>query len=135
MKRVHCKKDHNWLETCLEQINTNGFATVEGVLEPSFLKTTREKMYDVQEKILKEVGADKLDAANEVDVVRLMMKLDPFCIRYLEIPEMLALIDQTVSNTAVMHLQNGFILPSFPTEKTPDTFQYNFHWDFPRHMK
>jgi ectoine hydroxylase-related dioxygenase (phytanoyl-CoA dioxygenase family) len=31
-----------------------------------------------------------------------------------------------------MHLQNGFILPSFPKTQTPTVFQNRFHMDFPR---
>lgn len=37
-----------------------------------------------------------------------------------------------LSETAILHLQNGFILPSFPPFSTPDVFQNAFHQDFPR---
>src|SRR5262249_42155118 len=41
--------------------------------------------------------------------------------------------DETVSETAVLHLQNGFILP--PQEDSVGrSFQHGFHRDFPRYM-
>ena len=81
----------------------------------------------------KEVGLPKLKIANEVGVLRLMMKQEPFFFNFLEIPEALAIVDGTVGNTAIMHLQNGFILPTFaPEEKTDAVFQLRFHMDFPR---
>jgi ectoine hydroxylase-related dioxygenase (phytanoyl-CoA dioxygenase family) len=52
----------------------------------------------------------------------------------LELAEVLAVVDATVGPTAVMHLQNGFILPSFPEGEVPETFQNSFHRDFPRHL-
>src|SRR5439155_17108518 len=36
--------------------------------------------------------------------------------------------------TAILHLQNGFILPSFAGGEAPTVFQTTFHRDFPRHM-
>jgi ectoine hydroxylase-related dioxygenase (phytanoyl-CoA dioxygenase family) len=65
-------------------------------------------------------------------VLRLMLKYEPHFFKFLEIPEVLAIIDGTVSTTAIMHLQNGFILPSLPPGQTPTIFQNTFHQDFPR---
>src|SRR4029453_18248717 len=44
----------------------------------------------------------------------------------------LAVVDATVSHTAILHLQNGLILPSFEGGESPDVFQLRFHRDFPR---
>jgi ectoine hydroxylase-related dioxygenase (phytanoyl-CoA dioxygenase family) len=63
------------------------------------------------------------------------MKYDPLFFRYLEIPEVLSVVDASVSATAVLHLQNGFLLPSHPDRaSTPQVFQNSFHMDFPRVM-
>src|SRR5215468_8786863 len=62
-----------------------------------------------------------------------MLKFDPHFFSFLEIPEVLAVVDRTVSETAILHLQNGFILPSLPQgAPAPDLFQLRFHQDFPR---
>jgi len=34
--------------------------------------------------------------------------------------------------TAVLHLQNGFVLPAFDGNEAPSVFQNSFHRDFPR---
>jgi len=47
---------------------------------------------------------------------------------------LLAIVDATVSQTAILHLQNGFILPSYPPGKVPRVFQNRYHRDFPRHL-
>ena len=98
----------------------------------SMVRETADHLYSVRGLILAEVGEERLRRAGELVILRLMMKYDRFFARFLEIPEMLAVIDATVSPTAIMHLQNGFILPSFPPGETPKVFQNAFHMDFPR---
>jgi ectoine hydroxylase-related dioxygenase (phytanoyl-CoA dioxygenase family) len=89
-------------------------------------------MYVVRDAIHREVGRERLERAGELGVLRLMMKYDAHFLRFLEFPEVLAIVDGTVSATAILHLQNGFILPSYPPGKTPEVFQNAFHMDFPR---
>jgi len=126
------ERDRDWLKNVLASVSTHGYAVVEDVLSTSFIELTRNAMYRTQEQILRDVGKDRLDRAGEVGVLRLMMKYDPHFFKFLEISELLEIIDSTVSNTAIMHLQNGFILPSLTKELTPKLFQNSFHQDFPR---
>jgi len=128
------KTDSNWLSKSLEGLRTDGYAILEGVLEKDFIKQTEEMMYVVQKKIIQDIGLDRLQRAGELGILRIMARYDNFFLKYLEIPEMLEIVDHTVSSTAVLHLQNGFILPSFPSEKTPLVFQNAFHTDFPRYL-
>lgn len=121
-----------WLTDVLENVSRLGYGVVERVLSNSFLDTTRAALYRVQEKILAVVGAERLERAGEIGVLRLMMNYEPHFFKFLEIPEVLEVIDNTVSRTAIMHLQNGFILPSTPRESIPNVFQNRFHQDFPR---
>lgn len=120
------------MKEILEKVSRVGYAVVESVLSKSFITTTREAMYRAQESIWRDVGEERLSRAGELGVLRLMLKYDSHFFKFLEIPEVLALIDATVSNTAIMHLQNGFILPSLPPGQTPTIFQNTFHQDFPR---
>ena len=126
------ERNRDWLKDVLDGVKTLGYAVVEGVISASFLESTRDAMYRTQEKILRDVGQARLERAGENGVLRLMMKYDPHFFQFLEIPEVLEVIDNTVSTTAIMHLQNGFILPSSPKEQTAGLFQYRFHQDFPR---
>lgn len=123
-----------WLAPALEKLERDGFFVLERVLDDAFLEATRGAMYRAQQGILAEVGRERLERAGELGVLRLPMKFDPHFYRFLEVPQLLAVVDATVSPTAIMHLQNAFILPSFPGSATPDVFQNTYHRDFPRHL-
>jgi len=121
-----------WIDAAVEGLERQGYAVVTGVLSPAFVDECRRALYHAQAAILVDVGRERLERAKELGVLRLMMKYDPFFLRFLELPEMLAVIDRTVSPTAIMHLQNGFILPSFAAADQPRVFQNSYHQDFPR---
>lgn len=129
---VNSTKDRNWLPLVCEALRYEGCAVVTNALNEVFLEEARRRMYAVREVIVREVGADRLRRAGELGVLRLMLQCDAFFCRFLEVPELLAIVDQTVSPTAILHLQNGFILPSFPWGEAPAAFQNRFHMDFPR---
>jgi len=118
--------------TLTQEVLRHGFAIVESVIDRKTLEQTRSRMYAVRDCIVKEVGEDRLERAGELGVLRLMMRFDPFFFRFLEVPEMLSIVDATVSPTAILHVQNGFILPSFPPSENPCVFQNSYHQDFPR---
>jgi len=120
--------------SAVERVLADGFAVVESVLDAQALAETRQRMYAVRDCILREVGEDRLQRAGELGVLRLMMRFDPFFFRFLEIPELLVIVDATVSPTAILHLQNGFILPSFSGSDNPRVFQNTYHQDFPRSL-
>jgi ectoine hydroxylase-related dioxygenase (phytanoyl-CoA dioxygenase family) len=126
----------DWLTHALAALRDSGYAIVEDVVAPALLSSTREAMYRVQRDIAGEIGAERLARAGENGVLRLMLRHDPLFFTYLEIPEVLELIDRTVSETAILHLQNGFILPPARLdEDTARVFQYSFHRDFPRYLE
>lgn len=122
----------SWLAGVHDALYCVGYAIVEDVLDAACLAATRERMYGVQERILSEIGEERLAAAGELGVLRLMMKYDPHFFTFLEIPAVLNVVDYVLADTAILHLQNGFILPSFPSVSTPDVSQNTFHQDFPR---
>jgi ectoine hydroxylase-related dioxygenase (phytanoyl-CoA dioxygenase family) len=129
---IDCKKDHDWLAKALETMRMVGFVAVSGVLDAGMLGRIREAMYRAQKAIVADVGADRLQRAGELGVLRLVGKYDPIFLELLATPEILAIVDATVSPTAILHLQNGFILPSFKPGEAPKVFQNRYHMDFPR---
>ena len=124
----------DWLDLTLESVRLSGCAIVENVLSDDDCVRTRAAMYRVQQHIRDDVGEARLARAGELGVLRLMLAYDDAFFGLLEVPEVLAVIDATVSETAVLHLQNGLILPSFPPGEVPETFQTSFHRDFPRYL-
>jgi ectoine hydroxylase-related dioxygenase (phytanoyl-CoA dioxygenase family) len=130
--QVDSKRARDWLERVLESVNDDGFAIVLNVLDSTFIENSRAAMYRAQEAIRHEVGQQRLQAAGELGVLRSMPKYEPSLLRFLELPEVLSVVDRTVSETAILHTQNGFILPPALAGQTPTVFQNSFHQDFPR---
>jgi ectoine hydroxylase-related dioxygenase (phytanoyl-CoA dioxygenase family) len=123
-----------WLPDVLARLRNVGYAIVTGVLSGEFVELTRSAMYHAQEVIWREVGKPRLDRAGELGVLRCMFKFDPLFFRYLEVPQALAVVDAVLGPTAILHLQNGFILPSVPEHEWGTIFQDSFHRDFPRYL-
>lgn len=124
-------KEANWLETSLEALDYVGCAIITDVLAPAFCDEVKKRMYKVNDAIIEEVGISRLREAKELGVLRLPMLYDPIFFKFLEIPELLSIIEHTVSSTCILHLQNAFILPPTP-KKDVIVFQNTFHQDFPR---
>jgi ectoine hydroxylase-related dioxygenase (phytanoyl-CoA dioxygenase family) len=132
---VNCRQDSEWLVKALEGLKHLGYAIVEDVVDRDLLDETRARMYAAQQAIRDDIGQDRLERAGELGVLRVMVAYDEHFLRFLELPEILALVDATVSPTAILHLQNGFVLPPQPPQANgAGTFQQSFHRDFPRHL-
>ena len=132
--RLDCMKDADWVSKAISALREHGCCVIEKVLDEALVREIRAAMYRARDRIHAEVGEARLANAGELGVLRLMLKFEPVFLRLLAVPEILALVDATVSPTAVLHLQNGFILPSMPPASTPKVFQNSFHRDFPRYL-
>jgi ectoine hydroxylase-related dioxygenase (phytanoyl-CoA dioxygenase family) len=114
-----------------DDLRRDGYCVMENVLSAALRAQLRPAMYRVRERIHAEIGAERLRRAGEVGVLRLMMKFEPVFFELLQVPEMLAVVDQQLGPAAILHLQNGFILPpASPGDAA--VFQSSFHQDFPR---
>lgn len=131
---LNASKDKNWLSKAVEALRVDGCGIIEGILNEDFLKRTEHAMYEVQRKIVQTLGQERLDRAGELGVLRIMAKFDPFFLKYLEIPQVLQVVDSILSPTAILQVQQGSILPSFPKGEAPPVFQNAFHMDFPRFL-
>jgi ectoine hydroxylase-related dioxygenase (phytanoyl-CoA dioxygenase family) len=132
LPRVDAGTEPGWLSICTQAVRHAGCCVVENVLARDETEGLREAMYRAQERIVAEVGRARLERSGELGVLRLMMKFEPVFLRLLERPEMLAVVDAHVSPTAILHLQNGFILPPLRDPADAGAFQLGFHQDFPR---
>ena len=130
--RVSSASAH-WLDTVVRAVREAGCAVVTDVVPARQLHVTRDAMYRVRDAIVASVGAERLRRSGELGVLRLMMLFDGHFFSMLELPPLLAVVDAIVSNTAILHLQNGLLLP--PNNDGPSEsgrFQATFHRDFPR---
>lgn len=124
-----------WYADTLHCVRRDGYAIVEDVVSPQLLERTAEAMYRVQERIREEVGPERLARAGELGVLRLMLRHDRAFVELLELDAVLAVVDGILSSTAILHLQNGLILPPAGADAPQGLFQRTFHRDFPRHME
>jgi ectoine hydroxylase-related dioxygenase (phytanoyl-CoA dioxygenase family) len=132
---ISCRDNDRWLAQTTEALQYVGYEIVTDVYGADELATLAASMRRAQEAIRADVGAERLERAGELGVLRLMARYETSLLSVLEKPELLAIIDATVSETAILHLQNGFVLPSFAPGAVPQTFQTTFHRDFPRHLE
>ena len=98
------------------------------------LARTRDAMYAVQARSRGEIVQERLDRAGELGVLRIMPRYDDSLLGLLELEPVLAIVDRIVSPTAILHLQNGLILPSTTELQAGKHFQTSFHQDFRRHL-
>jgi ectoine hydroxylase-related dioxygenase (phytanoyl-CoA dioxygenase family) len=131
---VRPRRDNDWVPIAMGALKSEGCCVVENVLGPALIEAIRPAMYRCRERITAELGTERLDRAGELGVLRLMLKFEPVFFRLLELPEVLAIVDAAVAPTAILHLQNGFILPSHPPGEVPSVFQNRYHRDFPRFL-
>jgi ectoine hydroxylase-related dioxygenase (phytanoyl-CoA dioxygenase family) len=123
-----------WVGETLQGLRRDGYAIVEDVVSRDRLDRTRQAMYAVQERIRVEVGQKRLDRAGELGVLRIMLRFDESLAALLELEPVLAIVDRVLSPTAILHLQNGLILPPTTDPHARARFQTSFHRDFPRHL-
>jgi ectoine hydroxylase-related dioxygenase (phytanoyl-CoA dioxygenase family) len=128
MKRIGADK----IDGIPELLRSDGIVVIENILEADFLDEIRSAMYAARDKLYSIIGEEKLVAAREVGVLRTLLSFDSIFFRCIEIPEILRIINLTVSETAIMHLQNGFILPPAKESRLSESFQNSWHMDFPR---
>jgi ectoine hydroxylase-related dioxygenase (phytanoyl-CoA dioxygenase family) len=134
LPRTNCRTKTDWLERTVDAVRESGIMVVEGLLADSELKEARERLYGVQQAMIDSYGRERMVAAKEVGILRIMMKHDPYFIRFLELPQILSVVDATVSPTAILHVQTGILLPPVAAGSSPDTFQFKLHRDFPRYL-
>lgn len=125
-------REASWLDDVEASVEDRGFAIVENVLDADGLQRARERMRAVQERIRADVGAERLERAGEVGVLRLMVAYDEHFFSLLALDAVLAVVDRLLAPTAILHLQNGLALPPCPNGDAPSRFQTSFHRDFPR---
>ena len=112
MLKVDVREQSDWLALVVEAVRHEGAAAILGVLDDEMLGRLRAGLYKVREHNLATIGEERLARAGERGVLRVMGHIDPVFFELLELKTLLSVIDAIVGPTAIMHLQNGFIVPS-----------------------
>lgn len=131
---VYPSNQTGWLDLALQALQIDGYVIVADVLDRGMVERSRAALYEAQLQILADIGAERIRSSGEIGTLRLLFKYQSLFFEFLEVPELLAVVDATLSGTAVLHTQNGLVLPSFEDAAVPTVFQNSFHRDFPRYM-
>lgn len=122
------------LGATLEALRYQGYSIVENAVPAELLERTRRALYRAQEAIEKQIGIERLRRAGELGVIRIPFLFDDTFFDYLTLDQVLEVVDATIGDTAILHLMNGFVLPSV-AETGRAIFQQTFHRDFPRYFE
>jgi ectoine hydroxylase-related dioxygenase (phytanoyl-CoA dioxygenase family) len=125
-------RDPDWLAQTLAALRHLGAAVVEEVVPDDLLAAVGAAQLRLQELLPREIGAERLRRSGEMGVQRIPMRTEPVFLRLLELPEVLQVVGATVSETAILHVQNGLVLPPAGAAAAGAHFQTSFHRDFPR---
>lgn len=124
-------KQPSYLPSVLEAVRVDGCAVVTDVLDAETRSLIRQGLYAGLDLVRERVGDAALVRSGELGVVRAPMLASDVFFRLLEMPAVLSVVDAALSPTAILHLQNGFVLRP-AAEGDDDRFQRRFHRDFPR---
>ena len=127
------QNDPDWLLLVEEALGSVGYAVVTGFIPEALLERLTPALYAAQRHIEQCIGRTRLERAGERGVLRLLPQFDPVFTELLALPAMLQLVDHLLEPTAILHVQNGFILPPGKAD-AQSVFQHRFHMDFPRYL-
>lgn len=128
--QMHCR-DEDWLEEVLVGLRHVGLQwsggrrrrAVGGVPRRDVLCPGHHRRGD---------RADRTMQAGELPgmMLCLLFQTEPIFVEFIALPEVLAVIDATVGDAAILHQQNGVALAPAESEAPTETFQNRFHQDF-----
>jgi len=113
------------LDRVLEELDIRGYAIVEQVLPEVEAEALSHTLDTVWQRQCEEYGSVALREAGEWGVCRALVSYDMAFAQLIRHPLTLALLAQTVGETAILHLINGII--AFPNQPSN---QLVFHRDF-----
>ena len=130
--------DNDWLKKCSKSISQTGFCLVSDVIDDKNCTQGIQALKGAHKKVTNLIGSERLERSGEEGVIRAPMSFEDYFFALLENEKIQKTSELFVSETSILHLQNGFIFPSHnlksESESESSNFQYIFHKDFPRYM-
>jgi len=123
LNQVECNND---IDLYVEEIKTDGFTIIEGVLSNQELKKYRKKIDKTYRKQESEFGLKKLKSINEKDMCRMPLKYDDYFINIATNKLVLKIVERFLGEFYILNLQNAII--SRPNEVH---HQSSWHRDLP----
>lgn len=123
LNQVECNND---IDLYVEEIRTNGFTIIEGVLSDKELKKYRKKIDNIYNQQKSELGVKNLKSLNEKNMCRMPLKYDDYFINIATKKIVLDIVEKFLGEFYILNLQNAII--NTPNE---EHHQSSWHRDLP----
>lgn len=118
LKQTECESD---IDLYVEEIRTNGFTIVEGILSQNELEVYRDKIDSIYKLQAEAFGLDKLNALNEKNLCRMPLKYDDYFINIATNDIVLSIVKKFLGEYFILNLQNAII-------NTPNEIHHQSSW-------
>lgn len=131
-QEISSPRPAGWQETAAELIEEYGFVILKQVFSASMVQQAAEAIYRVRDKTAELVGRQRFtqvvkDGHNEL---RMPFLFDPLFYSFLEIDEVVSLLDLILGETAILRFFNvSMTVPS--STGAPTQINNHFHQNFP----
>jgi len=135
MIRTVSRSKEDWTHEGLRALQLDGVFVLESVIPNDICETLARLAENALELIREEVGVSRLTAAGESGVVRVPLRFFTEFAFLLEVPDVVAIVERVISESAICHLINAIVLEPRSDSENPssnDLFQSRLHRDFPR---
>ena len=135
MKHLDLSRDPNWLEMATLNLQFQGIAVAEGLLDATECRQGIQAILKAHESIANEISEEKIRevrmrGSNEL---RLVLMHDPFFLDLLTRPPLLQALDATLGDKAVLRFQNGEIAGGANEDASlPPLVQTDYHMNTQR---
>lgn len=123
------KNSSNRIVEMQSAIDSHGVFAMESVLDAAEIEYYKEALFDVEKKMMADIGESKFLQAriNGDNALRLMMKYNSAFYKMLEIPLLIETVHHLLSDMAILKFQNGFIQRSPADFADKSMSQRQFH--------
>jgi len=109
----------------LEEIRNVGYTVVESDLSEDELQTIREKIDEIYDRQVREVGgADQLKRMNDADIARCLISYDDYFVRLAAHPKIVSIATRLLGEYLILRPQNSII-----NQATDEHYQVTWHRD------
>lgn len=133
IKSLYPHRDPAWMEKALGSLRHLGIAVIEDILDPEACEAGIAAINHTRDCIAKELTEESLRSLRlkGVNELRLVLQYDPFFLELLQHPILLATIDATLGDKAVLRFQNAEILGG-DSRDLPPLVQNSYHMNTQR---
>jgi ectoine hydroxylase-related dioxygenase (phytanoyl-CoA dioxygenase family) len=127
-------KAANRSTSILSTLETLGFAVLENAFDAEFCHDTSQRLLQIQSKLHHDLRSRGLLGEAGLPSIPLLMHHDPHFYRFLEMPELLPIVEGWVGPDAILRNQYGLVYPPVTGDDGATAATAKFHRQF-RHLE